>query len=90
MSAHTCRVAAEIAALRRAAERARADAMWSEHDSHACWYAGRLRAARGLENQAARSRAAAADADARAAELAAQLPPVRHAWPVSTMSGSGL
>jgi hypothetical protein len=49
-------VAARRAEATRLAERAR----WSQHNADACWYAGKLRAARQLDAQAARERDLAA------------------------------
>jgi hypothetical protein len=49
-----------IAAHRAEATRLANSARWLQHNADACWYAGKLRAARQLDAQAARERDRAA------------------------------
>ena len=49
-----------VASRRSEAVRLADRARWSQHDADACWYAGKLRAARQLDAQAARERDLAA------------------------------
>jgi hypothetical protein len=54
------RVRHAVAASRAEATRLEDHARWSQHNADACWYAGKLRAARQLDAQAARERELAA------------------------------
>jgi hypothetical protein len=54
------RVRHVVAARRAEATRLEDHARWSQHNADACWYAGKLRAARQLDAQAARERELAA------------------------------
>lgn len=54
------RVRHVVAARRAEATRLADHARWSQHNADACWYAGKLRAARQLDAQAARERDLAA------------------------------
>lgn len=57
---HDLRVRHLVASRRAEAMRLADRARWSQHDADACWYAGKLRAARQLDAQAARERDLAA------------------------------
>jgi hypothetical protein len=63
------RVRHVVAARRSEATRLADRARWSQHNADACWYAGKLRAARQLDAQAARERELAAWLTAEAVAL---------------------
>jgi len=63
------RVRHVVAARRAEATRLQDRARWSQHSADACWYAGKLRAARQLDAQAARERELAAWLSAEADAL---------------------